>query len=221
MKCPNCKKDVLFENINIQANIAKCDACSFVFKISDILEMEPDDGFDMNDPPKGAWIGTGMNRVVIGATTRNPIAFFLVPFMLVWSGFSIGGIYGSQIISGEFDPFMSLFGIPFIIGSIVFWTITLMTIWGKVEVSISREGGKVFTGLGKIGYTRKFSWDEVSGISENSTSLKYPGGQKEALRLEGKKRITFGRGIRDNRRYYIYRSLKTIISKQKSNSRFV
>ena len=55
-----------------------------------------------------------MDTVSLGATTRSPIAFFLVPFMCVWSGGSLGGVYGSQVLNGEFDLGISLFGIPFI-----------------------------------------------------------------------------------------------------------
>ena len=65
--------------------------------------------------------------------------------MLVWSGASLGGIYGTQIIDREFDLIQSLFGIPFILGSLLFWTLALMAIWGKVEITLNNKGGKIFT----------------------------------------------------------------------------
>lgn len=162
-----------------------------------------------------------MNTLIIGATTRSPIAFFLVPFMLIWSGGSIGGIYGNQLLKGEFDPFLSLFGIPFILGSIIFWSFALMAIWGKVELGLDREGGKIFTGLGKIGISRKFTWGEVSTISENQSGFHYPGSRGGKLCLEGKKRISFGMGVKESRRYYLYRTMQSILSEKKLNRNFL
>ena len=64
------------------------------------------------------------------------MAFFLVPFMCVWSGGSLGGIYGSQFFQSKFDLSMSLFGIPFVLGTLLFGSFALMTVCGKVVVSI-------------------------------------------------------------------------------------
>ncbi|GAB3339238.1 hypothetical protein GCM10027429_25360 [Marivirga atlantica] len=221
MKCPNCNTDVQSQHINIQTDLAQCQSCHNIFKISEAFGNINSDGFDLNNPPKGTWIRHEMNQIVIGATTRSPIAFFLVPFMVVWSGGSIGGIYGSQIIKGEFDPFMSLFGIPFLIGSVIFWSLALMAIWGKVELSLDKHGGKVFTGLGSIGLAKKFTWDEISTVSEKQNALNYPGSRGSSILLEGKRRISFGKGVNNGRRYYLYRALKEILTKVKANKNFV
>lgn len=217
MNCPKCKFQITKEYINIMTDVAQCQHCDYIFKISEVLSNEIDDGFNIDTPPNGAWIRTELNYIVIGATTRSPIAFFLVPFMIVWSGGSIGSIYGSQIVNGKFDPEMALFGIPFIIGSIIFWSIAAMAIWGKVEITIDNNGGKVFTGLQNIGLTKKFTWEDISTIKENQSTYKFPGSQGMVISLEGKKRISFGNGINESRRYYIYRALKEIILKVKSD----
>ena len=180
MNCPKCKFQITKEYINIMTDVAQCQHCDYIFKISEVLSNEIDDGFNINIPPGGAWIRTELNYIVIGATTRSPIAFFLVPFMIVWSGGSIGSIYGSQIVNGKFDPEMALFGIPFLIGSIIFWSIAAMAIWGKVEITIDNNGGKVFTGLQNIGLTKKFTWEDISTIKENQSTY-IPQGQKHRL----------------------------------------
>lgn len=216
MKCPNCQTEVSPEHMNIQTDLAKCQACHHIFKISENLEDTATDGFDIENPPKGAWLNSERHQLVIGATTRSPLAFFLVPFMLVWSGGSLGGIYGSQIIKGEFSLFMSLFGIPFLIGSIFFWGIALMAIWGKVEVFLTQEGGKIRTGIGAMGFSKSFRWDEISSIEERAPDYKYGKKQKGGIVLEGKRRISFGTGLNSSRRYYMYRTLKIIMSKVKN-----
>jgi len=221
MNCPRCKNEIGKENINIMTDVGQCPHCDHIFKISENLTNETADGFDMNNPPKGAWIRRELDHTVIGATTRSPIAFFLVPFMIVWSGGAIGGIYGTQILSGDFDPFLSLFGIPFIIGAILFWSLTVMVIWGKVEMTLDKEGGKIFTGVGSLGLTKRFTWDEISSVKENESNFRYPGSQGGDILLEGKKRISFGKGVNETRRYYLFRSLKSIIGKVKSNRKFL
>lgn len=209
MKCPNCQTSIPIQNINVQTDIGKCDACSSVFKVSDIFtDVNP--RFNINHAPAGAWFHQNFNQTTVGATTRSPMAFFLVPFMLVWSGGSLGGIYGSQIVSGEFDLFMSLFGIPFFIGSVVFWSITLMAIWGKVELTFNKQGGTIFTGVGKIGITKRFQWNEVARIEESTSQYKYPGGHGAQIVFEGKNRHTFGSGLNEQRRYYLLQALKTM-----------
>ncbi|WP_445710061.1 hypothetical protein [Flavobacterium sp.] len=215
MKCPKCDSEIKAENINIQSDIAQCVTCNTVFKISEYIDTTSDDHFNINDKPKGTWVKTNFNTTIIGATTRSPIAFFLVPFMLVWSGGSLGGIYGTQIASGEFDLFQFLFGIPFLIGSIVFWSFALMAIWGKVEVTLDNRGGKVFTGIGNIGINKSFLWTGISKIKEVQTNFRYPGSRGSSLVFEGKKRISFGSGLKEERRYFLLRAIRNTMNKYK------
>jgi len=213
MKCPKCNSDIQTENINIQTDIAQCKKCQNIFKISENIKNYVDDGFNVNNTPNGTWIKTDFNNTIIGATTRSPIAFFLVPFMLIWSGGSIGGIYGTQLVNGEFDLFQSLFGIPFLIGSIIFWSFSLMSIWGKVELTLDNQGGKIFTGIGNVGLIKRFLWSDITTIKEKQANLHYPGSQGGSLVFEGKKRISFGLGVKEERRYYLLRAVKSLTHK--------
>ena len=70
--------------------------------------------------------------------------------MCVWSGFSLGGIYGSQIAAGEFNLGLSLFGIPFVLGTLFFGSLAVMTVRGKVVIAVDRNAGRIFTGVGRI-----------------------------------------------------------------------
>ncbi len=211
MKCPKCQNTVLTKNINIQTDIAKCDTCDHIFKISESF-VEINSMFDINNKPNGTWYNKDFNTTTLGATTRSLIAFFLIPFMIVWSGGALGGIYGTQIFTGKFDLFQSLFGIPFIIGAIVFWTVTLMAICGKVEIIFDNNGGKVFTGIGKIGRTKNFIWKEIASINEGKANFRYSGSHGSQIIFEGKNRMAFGTGLKDERRYYLLQSLRKIHS---------
>lgn len=209
MKCPKCNYKILQENLNIYTDVAHCNNCGNVFKISENLGEEIEN-FNTNDLPAGTWYLNEFEKVIIGGTTRSPIAFFLVPFMLVWSGFSLGGLYGSQIISRQFDLFKSLFGIPFLIGSVVFGFVTLLTICGKVELTYDRDGGTVFTGVGRIGFKKKFLWKEISKIEAKASlnNQNLIGGYGSVIVMEGKSQISFGAGLNQERRYYILKSLQ-------------
>ncbi len=218
MLCPNCNNELLSENINVNTDLGKCHLCNHVFKLSDHIGNIMDDGFDINDPPKDTWIIRDRDVLIIGASTRSAIAFFLVPFMLIWSGGSIGGIYGTQITDGEFDLSLSLFGIPFLLGSIVFWALTLMSIWGKVELTFHRGGGEILTGIGNLGYRKRFSWDEVSEVHESVRPVNRKGNGGSIIQLEGKKRISFGHGLQESRKYYIYRAVKETLQKVKDHN---
>ncbi|MEX0715199.1 MAG: hypothetical protein WD066_01360, partial [Planctomycetaceae bacterium] len=126
----------------------------------------------------------------------------------VWSGGSMAGIYGTQIAAGEFNPFFSLFGIPFVLGSVFLWTVTLMAVCGKVVVGVIDDQGTVFVGVGSIGWRRRFDWREVNCIREESHTAGYPGGYMRGILLEGKSRLKFGTNLNEQRRYFMLNALK-------------
>ena len=190
--CPHCGH--LIESENIPDNKQRGDLSG------DIL----------NNPPKGAWKYEDYDGMIIGASTRSPIAFFLVPFMTVWSGGSLGGIYITQMTSGEFNLMLSLFGIPFLIGSIVLLCINLMAIAGKVEVAIGMDS-YVFTGVGKIGIKKRFDWDSVNNIYEQE-NIRSTGSRNNKITssiiMEGSTRIKIGTGLKEEHRYFLLTALK-------------
>ena len=212
MNCPECKSKISKEEINVQTDLVHCQNCGNIFSLSgqvlNGISSIYDNKFDLSKPPKGAWVEDNGQQVVIGATTRSPMAFFLVPFMLVWSGGSIGGIYGTQILSGKFDLFSSLFGIPFLLGSVLFWSIALMSIWGKVEITLDKLGGTVFTGIGMIGRRKKFLWKDVATISEKASLWKKSGSKNTSIHMEGTSRISFAGGVNSSRMYFLLNALK-------------
>ena len=150
ISCPKCKSVIPASRLNVETDMAVCDKCNEAFTISALVAGgRAASDFNVDEPPGGAWFqdtGAGWR---MGATTRSALAFFLVPFMCVWSGVSLGGIYGTQIVSGQFNPVLSLFGIPFLIGTLVIGWLALMSIGGKVLVAAEDDNGFVFVGVGR------------------------------------------------------------------------
>lgn len=207
--CPACGQPLRAEHINIQTDLALCVACNQIARPSELADA----GFNttaLQNPPKGAWFRRSVNEAVIGATTRHPIAFILVPFMCVWSGFSLGGIYGTQIKNGEFNLLMSLFGLPFFAGSILFGSIALMAVCGKVEMHLRDRQGILFVGIGPFGWRRAVNLNEVNSITEEGCTKNYPGNQGIGIVLQGRTRLRFATNLTEARRHFMLNALKAI-----------
>jgi phage FluMu protein Com len=205
--CPKCGKLLAGNDLNVVTDIARCPSCDEVFALSTLVQASASGPVDLDDPPRGTWYRGEFNGFVVGATTRNPIAFFLVPFMCVWSGFSIGGIYGTQIVRGQFDLHQSLFGIPFVLGTLLFGSIALMAVCGKVVVRVSDSEGVVFTGIGPLGWRRPFNSLEVATVSIEPHSS---GNNQQAMTivLNGPHKLRFGSGLTEARRNFIANVLR-------------
>ena len=112
-------------------------------------------------PPKGVDLVETMDGFRLTLSTRSCIAIFLVPFTLFWAGGSLGGIYGMQIKQGKFDLMMSLFGLPFLVGSFFLIALTVMSVAGRTVVELA--GGKFSIRTGALGVYRTQSapWSDV------------------------------------------------------------
>lgn len=217
LSCPTCETVVVPDDVNVAKDVAYCRKCNAAFSIAeaihDIEKVDaPNPAVDFNNPPRGVWFEQTFEGFVIGATTRSALGCFLVPFMCVWSGGSLGGIYGTQIMNGKFDLFQSLFGIPFLIGTIIFGSLALMSVIGRVVLTVDRDSGSIFTGVGRIGYTKRFEWKDVTHVYEESKRGS-KGSVTKQIVLEGKERITFGSMLSDERRYFMLQVLKKMLAK--------
>lgn len=203
IKCPKCFQTIPSDQINISTDLAFCEKCNESFYVSDFVDMTYVDPDIINqEPPHGTWIRQEMYNMVIGATTKSRVVLFLLPFMCIWSGFSLGGIYGTQIMSQKFNLLNSLFGIPFVIVTFFLGGCTLMGLFGKVEVSIGKNSF-VFVGIGSLGWTRRFDWEAVKSIQED-----YSHNNLTGIHLVGSNRIKFGSNLNDERKYFILNVLK-------------
>jgi hypothetical protein len=193
--------------MNVVTDVACCRECDEVFALSSLVQSSPTGPVDLNDPPRGCWYREEFDGFAVGATTRHPRAFVLVPFMCVWSGFSLGGIYGSQIVNGKFDLMMSLFGIPFVLGTLFIGSTALMAVCGRVVVRVHDSAGEVFTGIGPIGWRRLFDSHEITAVrvepylsGNNQRSL--------TIALDGRDKMRFGSGLTEARRDFVANVLR-------------
>ena len=213
--CPNCGREIPTEDVNVEKDIALCRSCNQTFSFAELAREGSGPAVDLMRPPKGVWFRQNMRGFELGATTRSGAAFFLVPFMCAWSGLSLGGIYGSQIHSGKFNLASSLFGLPFLIGTIFLVAFTLMTICGKMVISVQGDQGRLFTGLGPLGRTRLFKWSNIKSATEE-TGFYRNGQPRLAIILQGddNTRLKFASGINEERRYFMLNALRSLLRKR-------
>ncbi|MAE61448.1 MAG: hypothetical protein CMJ49_08850 [Planctomycetaceae bacterium] len=195
-------------------DLAFCPRCNDAFKPSESIDRDAVTADILHDPPRGAWFRDDIDKMIVGASTRTPFACFIIPFTCVWAGGSMTAIYGSQIANGEFDLVASLFGIPFLIGSIILVTVSAMSVCGKVEVSIGSDSA-VFVGVGPLGWTRRFDWDAVQAIKDAPMPMPMPGGFFGGILLDGHHRLKFGSNLNEKRRHFVLNALKYLKSESR------
>ncbi|WP_163936636.1 hypothetical protein [Paraferrimonas sp. SM1919] len=201
--CSICKRGLDSEHINVAKDTAYCQSCNRVTSLSSLLAAKPSRSFSTTQAGEGIEVSDDGYKWSIEASNRSLKALFLVPFTLVWAGGSLSGIYGTQLFNGEFDLAQSLFGLPFIVGSIVLITITMMSLFGRTAVSYENDEAVIFIGIGSLGWYRRFDWKKIDKVTENEL------GQHKHISLEGQKRINFGWGLSSEKLYYMSNFLKT------------
>jgi hypothetical protein len=212
--CPECHSEIPLDDVNVATDIALCRRCGESKSFSELQAEDELPDVDTTQPPSGAWARSQGNEFEAGATTRSAMGFFLVPFAMVWSGFSLGGLYGTQIVHGKFDLAHSLFGIPFLVGSLVLIPLALMAVLGKVVVRGSGDEGSVFIGIGPVGWTRRFRWSEINKAHLSETKWQQNGRSLPLLELTGPKPIRFGSQLSEKRRNFLLAVLRRHVGRR-------
>jgi hypothetical protein len=185
--CPRCKQVIPSEDVNVAQDIAFCRACNLSHRLSTLtLGTVVDENVDVSRPPSGTWFQREGNGVVIGATNRAlGQAFALLLFCLFWNG--IVSVFVSMAAAStlhhlgvplpRFFPvpkgglmpvgmniFLWLFLTPFIAIGLVMLGSFLSCLAGKTEARIQASEGTLFTGIGSLGFRKRFSISQVKDV---------------------------------------------------------
>jgi hypothetical protein len=211
--CPRCRRELPPDGVNVAKDLAYCAECRQAFSFSQLVTTAESMKIDLGRPPKGAWFERTAEGFVVGSTARSPIAFFLVPFMIVLSGGSLGGIYGSQIATGKFDLLMSLFGIPFLLGSVLFWSIALMAVAGRIVITRRGDELSMFTGVGPVGFTKRVRWSELRDLEDLAKRLA-PAVQNKRRRRR-REGPTLGDGLTAERQDFVINAVTRMLAERR------
>ena len=162
--CPECGLPIEVADLAPAQGVAVCRFCEKPYPLAACQQAVPYEQRNIVPEqvlPKGVTLAETMDGFRLTLSTRSCIAFFLVPFTMFWAGGSVGGIYGTQIAKGEFNLWISLFGIPFLAGSVLLIAITVMAVAGRCVVELA--GGKFSIRTGALGVyrTQSAAWDDV------------------------------------------------------------
>lgn len=164
LHCPACGLPIETADIAPAEGLAVCRFCEQPHPLAACQTAVP---FEQRNilpdqaVPKGVKLEETMDGFRLTLSTRGCIGFFLVPFTLFWAGGSLGGIYGTQIAKGQFNLMMSLFGLPFLAGSVFLIALTAMAVAGRCIIELA--GGKFSIRLGALGVyrTQSAAWADV------------------------------------------------------------
>jgi hypothetical protein len=170
--CPYCREIIPLEDVNVATDIALCRACGRTSAFSMTCAEGDLANTSLDNPPRTIRVEEGFGgETTIVYHRLSPMLFFLVPFMALWSGASMIGIYGTQIKNGKFDLEQSLFGLPFAIGTVILLSVIAYLAFGRWAVTLNRGQGTVVVGVGPFVWTRTFSYNQTTIVSLKMTKV--------------------------------------------------
>ena len=203
--CPLCRSVIAADDVNVATDLALCRSCgrtSSFSMVSGASEISLD---SLQKPPPSISIEEdfGGGRAII-YRKLSPALLFLIPFTALWSGFSMWGIYGSQFRKGEFDLGQSLFGLPFLLGTIVLLSTIMFLLFGRWVITLRKGTGTVFVGVGPVGWTRHFTYNRETLVSMRMTDVRVNEvSQKGILIRNGDTDFVFGTLLKDEAKQFI------------------
>ena len=192
--CPKCGKRVGMEDINVSADILLCKACGETSRFSEVVDREradelgPDDSAVLSRPPPKHLKMVVDPESIEGRTTFvfrrfDRMVFFLIPFTAVWGGLSMYGIYVRQFLDHTFRLGESLFGLPFLIGTLVLLATCLYGLFGRQVLTLARGKGRYWRGVGPVGWGRDFVFGRETRIDCAPALIGRRGGVRLELQL--------------------------------------
>lgn len=192
--CPQCAKELPLDDVNVAQDVAVCRACGYRGAFLGATAIPPMTDEEMARPPKRVSLHREFgDALTIVCRPRRAALLFLIPFTAIWSGVSMVGIYGTQIIRGQFDWQLSLFGLPFLFVTIGFLVAILYTLFGATRITLSKGRIRMFMGVFGLGRTREMECGpgttvaiEKSGYRVNNVP------QPEVVLTSGENKLKFG-----------------------------
>jgi len=212
--CPECGLPIETADLAPAQGLAVCRFCEKPFPLAACQAAVP---FAQRNivpeltPPKGVDVVETMDGFRLTLSSRSCIAFFLVPFTLFWAGGSLGGIYGTQIAKGKFELLQSLFGLPFLVGSVFLIAVTAMAVAGRSVVELA--GGRLNLRTGALGIyrTKSADWRDVRGCRLTEVTRRgrssYSTSYQLEVAVEGAEPLRFGVGAERETMLWVTRFL--------------
>jgi hypothetical protein len=122
-----------------------------------------------------------------------------------WSYLAFGWMFSAKFSLAQFTPASAAVIIALFLVGIFFWWVALMGVFGKIEVRLDGDDGRIFTGFGPFGWTQRFKRSEITAVGEFTRT------DEPDIFIQGKKRIRFGSWLSTSRRRYMIEVLDRLL----------
>jgi hypothetical protein len=234
--CPDCHRTIPLDDVNVGKDLALCRGCGATHSYADlvggaVLETTA----DLQNPPPGAWYRREGMETTMGATHRAlgmalgalAIAAFWNGIVSIFVAIAVGATLerlnigvpewfpGPKMKGGDVPfggvIFLWLFLTPFIaVGTGMLWAVANF-LAGRTTVRITGGEAVVFTGIGPLGWRRKFDAGAVEKVTVEQAVSRANNGNVQSVvvvTLRGGKPIRFGSSLREDRRTFIAGALR-------------
>jgi hypothetical protein len=231
--CPKCGRPIPADDINVGNDVAYCRPCNLSHRLSDLtVRAEMNEGVDLQRPPAGAWRRNDGAGLVIGATHRSlGAALGALAIALFWNGivsvFVVLALASTlhllKINIPDWFPaprmnhsdmgvgmtiFLWLFLTPFIAVGLAMIGAFFSSLAGRTEVQLGNAEGVVFTGIGSLGWRRRFPIHSVKDVRIDDQRWRDSDGdrrRKTIILIETRegKLIKFGSMLSEERRKFV------------------
>lgn len=231
-------------DINVGADVAFCRNCNLAHTLSKIAQgtgISPEVNVDR--PPAGTWSRASALGRLIGASHRSlGSAFGVFLFAAFWNGivsvFVVVALSSTLHLLGVGVPdwfpapkmkgggtmgvgmtiFLWLFLTPFIAIGLAMIGAFFSCLGGKTEIRVRDWDGEIFTGIGGLGWKKKFKREAVKDVRIEDRQWRDSDGDRRKNThivielLEGKP-LKFGSSLPDERRQFLAASLRHALIK--------
>jgi hypothetical protein len=217
MKCPSCHGIIFLSQFNQPLGQTICHFCSKPINVSEALLADACWRVDLSMPVEGTWIRpiSGRTAMEIGGLTHSPAWIMAVPLLL--GTLLLAAMLLRLALDGQGGYAASAGFVASVAAAVVFAAFAAMASAGHVVIRVDERRSEVFSGVGRIGWRRRFDWRDVQSLSEQAGRVRTPGnshGLSLVLALESDRPIRFGALLNDVRRYFIYAALCKIIEER-------
>jgi hypothetical protein len=192
--CSACGAALAMDDVNVSADVGLCRACgrSGSFLMESSVPVLSDE--EIARPPKRISLhrdfGDALSIVV---RPKKGLLLFLLPFTAFWSGGSMAGIYVVPLLRGEFDWKAGLFGLPFLLGTVLLVSIILYLLFGKTTVTLKKGLVTLHTGVFGRGRTKELVCEKGTVVTLEPSSYRVNNvRQSEVVVSSGGKQLRFG-----------------------------
>ena len=236
--CSRCRHEIPGDDINVANDVAYCRNCNISYPLSELTHgAELEQGVDFDRPPAGTWRRNDGMGTVIGASHRSwGTAIGALAIALFWNGIVsvfvllalASTLHHLDIAVPEWFPapkmngstmgvgmtiFLWLFLTPFIAIGLTMIYGFVSALFGRTEVRIGNTEGISFSGIGPIGWKKRFDVHLVKDVRIDNQRWRDSDGDdrsKTCIIIETRegKQIKLGSTLKEERRKFVAAALR-------------